>query len=336
MMRTLLSLATGGPETLVYTEAPPPVTGPGQVLIEVHAVGVNFPDALILQDLYQFKPQRPFAPGGEFAGIVVGLGPGVKHFAVGDRVAAMTRSGGMAEYAVADADTCVRLPDAMPFAEGASLLYAYGTASYSLQRRAALQSGESVAILGAAGGVGVASIECARALGAEVIACVSSDAKADFARQAGAQHTIVYPRGPLDREAQRQFSEQLRAAGGGAVDIVLDAAGGDYTEPALRALDWEGRLLIVGFPAGIARIPMNLVLLKSCQIVGVFWGEYLRRSPDRFAADAAQLFDWYARGLIRPRIEARFPLERGGEAIRLLADRQVMGKVVVEVRKSDR
>jgi NADPH2:quinone reductase len=327
-MKALLSKATGGPETLVLEDVPAPAPGPDEILIDVRAASVNFPDALMIQDLYQFKPERPFAPGGEIAGLVKAVGGNVTRFKADDRVLASCGSGGFAEEAVVGQARCYKIPDAMPFDEAASLLMTYGTSHHALKDRAQIRPGETLLVLGAAGGVGVAAVELGKAMGARVIAAASSSEKVDFAKSVGADLGVVYPR-ELGKDAQKSLSEEIKRAGGGGVDVVYDGVGGDYAEPALRALNWEGRYLVIGFPAGIPKIPLNLPLLKGCQIVGVFWGAFTMRHPDQNAANIAELFDLYAQGKIKPRISGRYPLARGGEAIRELMDRKATGKIVV-------
>ncbi|GHF58649.1 NADPH:quinone oxidoreductase family protein [Seohaeicola zhoushanensis] len=328
-MKALLSTAPGGPETLQLTEMETPSPGKGQVLIRVHATGVNFPDTLMIRDLYQFKPQRPYAPGGEIAGEVQAVGEGVSNVKVGDRVLALTGHGGFATHTIADAARIVPIPDAMPFEDAACFIFTYGTSHHALKDRAHLKAGESLLILGAAGGVGAAAIELGKAAGARVIAAVSSQDKADFCKEIGADDTLIYPR-ELDRDGQKAFSAQIKEiAGPEGVNVVYDAVGGNYAEPAVRALAWEGRFLVVGFPAGIPSIPLNLTLLKGCQIVGVFWGDSTRRDPKGHAQNVAELFEMYKKGQIKPRISARFPLERAAEALVMMQDRKVLGKVVV-------
>ncbi|NNE51783.1 MAG: NADPH:quinone oxidoreductase family protein [Sulfitobacter sp.] len=330
-MKAMLSKAPGGPETLVLEEMEDPTPGKKQVVIRVHAAGVNFPDTLIIKDLYQMKPPRPFAPGGEIAGDVVAVGEGVSHLAVGDRVIGMTGFGGFATHVAADANRCIKIPDDMPYDEAACLVLTYGTSHHALKDRAEIRAGESLLILGAAGGVGVAAIELGKAAGAKVIAAVSSEEKAQFCRDLGADETIIYDR-DLDRDGQKEFSAQIKKlAGGEGVDVVYDAVGGNYAEPAVRALAWKGRFLVVGFPAGIPKIPLNLTLLKGCQIVGVFWGAHTMREPEKHAENMGDLFRLYGEGKIKPRISATYPLEKAGEALQLLEDRKVLGKVVVTV-----
>lgn len=328
-MKAMLSTVVGGPETLELTETETPVPGPGQILIRTHATGVNFPDTLMIRDLYQFKPARPFAPGGEIAGEVEALGEGVSGFAKGDRVLALTGHGGFATHTIAPAKQVIRIPDNMPYEDAACFIFTYGTSHHALKDRAHLKAGESLLILGAAGGVGAAAIELGKAAGAKVIAAVSSQDKADFCKELGADETIVYAR-ELDKDGQKEFSNQIKEiVGKDGVNVVYDAVGGNYAEPAVRALAWEGRFLVVGFPAGIPKLPLNLALLKGCQIVGVFWGDSTRRDPKGHAENVAELFDMYAKGQIKPRISAAFPLEKAAEALEMMQDRKVMGKVVV-------
>ena len=331
-MRALLSTAIGGPETLQLQEIADPVPGLGDVLIAVKAVGVNYPDSLIIEDKYQFRPERPFAPGGEVAGTVIGLGDGTEGLSIGDRVIGFAGWGGMAEKLTLNAQRCVKIPDSMPFDEAAAFLMTYGTSHYALIDRGGMKAGDQVLVLGAAGGVGVAAVELAKAVGARVIAAVSSEEKAAFARDKGADATIVYPTGALDKDQARAFSDAVKAATGGAgADIIYDGVGGDYAEPALRAIAWQGRYLVVGFPAGIPKIPLNLTLLKGCQIVGVFWGAFTAREPAQHNAYVADLLALYAAGKIKPTISARYALEQGGEAIAHLRDRKALGKVVIEL-----
>jgi NADPH2:quinone reductase len=327
-MKALLSKAAGGPETLELAELPDPFPGPGELLIGIDASGVNFPDTLIIRDLYQFKPPRPFAPGGEIAGRVLDMGEGVAGFAKGDRIAAIPGHGGFATHLVIRADKAVKLPDDMPSDAAACFLFTYGTSYHALKDRAALQAGESLLVLGAAGGVGSAAIELGKAMGAKVIAAVSSEDKAAFCKSLGADETIVYAR-QMDRDAQKALSSEIKSLSGGGVDVVYDAVGGDFAEPALRALAWKGRFLVVGFPAGIPRIPLNLPLLKGSQIVGVFWGAHTMQEPQLHAQNVADLFDLYRDGKIAPRICARFPLSDAAAALELMQDRKVLGKVVV-------
>ncbi|MBY0420801.1 MAG: NADPH:quinone oxidoreductase family protein, partial [Parvularculaceae bacterium] len=302
-MQSMMSVAPGGPEALKLLETPTPDPQPNEVRVAVKAAGVNFPDTLIIRDLYQFRPTRPFAPGGEVAGVVDAVGAAVTTFKVGDRVLAGGINGGFSTHFLCDAARANRIPDAMPFDEAAAFMLTYGTSHYALKDRAQLKPGERLFILGAAGGVGAAAIEIGKAMGARVVAGVSSPEKAAFCKALGADETLVYPTGALDRDAQKALSDGIkRASGGEGADVVYDAVGGDYAEPAVRALAWNGRFLVVGFPAGIPKIPLNLTLLKSCQIVGVFWGAFTMREPARNAEHVAELFRWYAEGKIRPRV----------------------------------
>jgi NADPH:quinone reductase len=328
-MKAMLSTAPGGPESLRWTDLPDPEPKKGHLLVRIHAAGVNFPDTLIIQDLYQMKPPRPFAPGGEIAGDVIAVGEGVNGYEVGDRVLALTGHGGFATQLNVSAATASQIPDDMPYEDAACLIFTYGTSYHALKDRAQIKPGESLLVLGAAGGVGAAAIELGKAAGAKVIAAVSSEKKAEFCRQLGADETLVYPR-ELDRSAQKALSVEIkRLSGGEGVDVVYDAVGGDYAEPAIRALAWKGRFLVVGFAAGIPKIPLNLTLLKGTQIVGVFWGASVFRDPKGHAENAVELLEMYREGKIKPRISAAYPMEQAADALTLMQDRKVMGKVVL-------
>lgn len=333
-MKALLSRAPGPPQSLEIGELPSPQAGKGEVVIKVRAVGVNYPDVLIIEDKYQFKPERPFAPGGEFSGVVASTGEGVRRLKVGDRVFGLAGWGAMAEEIAVLEDRCVPMPEAMDFETAAALLMTYATSWYALSDRARLKAAETLLVLGAAGGVGLAAVELGKAAGARVVAAVSSEDKAAVVRERGADEVVIYPRGPFDKTGLKALSEQFKAAcGPGGADVVYDAVGGDYTEAALRAIAWDGRLLVIGFPAGIPSIPLNLTLLKSCSIVGVFWGAFAARDPARNAELTAQLLKMWAGGDIRPYVSQVAPLERGAEAISALAERRAVGKVVVRVSK---
>ena len=311
-------------------ELPDPVAGAGELLVRVRACAINFPDVLIIEDKYQLKPPRPFAPGGEFAGEVIGVGEGVSGWSAGDRLIAATGFGGLAEKIVIPAKAAIPLPPRRSFEQGSALLLTYATAIHALVDRGKLQSGQTLMVLGAAGGVGIAAVEIGKALGARVIAAVSSDKKAQAARAAGADGAVVYPEGPFDKDGQKALAGQFKdAIGPGGANVVLDPVGGDYTEPALRSIAWEGRFLVVGFPAGIAKLPLNLTLLKSCDVCGVFWGAFAARDPQANAAHVQQLFRWWDEDKIAPKISATYPLERAGEAIAALRDRKAVGKLVV-------
>ena len=331
-MKALLSVAVGGPDTLVIKDLPGPVPGAGAVVVSVKACGVNYPDVLIIEDKYQFKPPRPFSPGGEISGVVKAVGDGVTHLKVGDRVLGNTGSGGMAEEIVVDAARLTPIPPSMPFDEAAAFMMTYGTSYYALKDRGHLKPGQTLLVLGAAGGVGLAAVELGASMGARVVAAASSQEKVDLALAHGAASGVVYPTGPFDRDGQKALAELFKGACGAAgADIVYDAVGGDYAEAALRAIAWEGRFLVIGFPAGIPRIPLNLALLKSCDIVGVFWGAAVARDPAGHKRNVAELMDLYAAGKIRPHVSERFPLARAGEAISHLAARKALGKVVVTI-----
>jgi NADPH2:quinone reductase len=330
-MKALLSKAPGGPETLALQTVADPLPGPGQVRICVAACGINFPDFLIIQDRYQFKPERPFAPGSEVAGRVDLVGDGVTSIRPGDRVLAVTAWGGLAEKAVVKESSCFGIPDHMPVDEAAAFLMTYGTSRYALNDRARLQPGETLLVLGAAGGVGLAAVELGKSMGARVIGAVSTARKAEIARERGADATIIYPSGDFDRAAARALTGQIKAAAGGEVNVVYDGVGGPYSEPALRTVGWDGRYLVIGFPAGIPSIPLNLPLLKSCSIMGVFWGASVEKFPEAHKQNVAALFALYKSGKLRPLISARYSFERGGEAIAHLASRSALGKVVVMI-----
>lgn len=326
-MRALLSEAPGGPATLVLRDLPDPVPAAGELLVRVRACAMNFPDVLIIEDKYQLRPPRPFAPGGEFAGEVIGVGEGVTGWSEGDRLIVATGFGGLAEQVVIPAKSAIRLPAERSFEEGSALLLTYATVIHALVDRGKLQAGETLLVLGAAGGIGIASIEIGKALGARVVAAVSSDEKARAARDAGADEAVVYPTDTSDPKALSQIFKD--AVGPAGADVILDPVGGAYSEPALRSIAWEGRFLVVGFPAGIAKLPLNLTLLKSCDVCGVFWGAFAARDPKANADHVQQLFRWWDEGKIAPKISATYPLERAGEAITALAHRKAVGKLVV-------
>jgi len=329
LIRALLSHEPGGPETLRLDELPDPTPGPGELLVRVRACAINYPDVLIIEDKYQLKPPRPFAPGSEIAGEVIAAGEGVSCWSPGDRLIAATGFGGLVEKIAIPASRAIPLPADRSFEEGSALLLTYATAIHALVDRGRLQAGQTLLVLGAAGGVGIAAVEIGKALGARVIAAVSSEEKAKAALDAGADATIIYPAGELDPKALSQsFKDGVGPEG---AHVILDPVGGAYSEAALRSIAWEGRFLVVGFPAGIARLPLNLTLLKSCDVCGVFWGAFVAHDPDRNAAHVAQLFRWWAEGKIAPKISATFPLERGGDAIAALRDRKAIGKLVVTI-----
>jgi NADPH2:quinone reductase len=324
-MKAVLCKEFGPPESLVLEEVDEPVAGDEQVVVDVKACAVNFPDVLIIQNLYQFKPPLPFSPGAEIAGVVSAVGPGVDHVSIGDRVFASTGWGGLAEKLAVRADSLIPIPDGIEFGPASSFLYAYGTSHYALKDRARLEPGESLLVLGAAGGVGLAALELGALMGATVIAAASSDDKLELCREYGAAKTINY--------ATEDLKTRIREITNGAgADVVYDPVGGPYSEPALRATAWEGRFLVIGFAAGdIPAIPLNLTLLKGCEIVGVFWGSFVMRDPEHHRRNVDELVGWWRDGKLRPHVSSTYPLERAAEAIRELADRKAKGKVVVTV-----
>ena len=329
-MKAMLSKSVGGPDTLVFEDLPSPEAKPGHAVISVKACGVNYPDVLIIEDKYQFKPARPFAPGGEVAGVVKSVGEGVTHVQVGDRVLGNTGWGGMAEELSLEAGRLIPIPDAMPFDEAAAFIMTYGTSYYGLKDRGHLKPGETLLVLGAAGGVGLAAVELGKAMGARVIAAASSQAKVDLAVKHGADAGVVYPAGPFDKDGTKALAGLFKdACGANGADVIYDGVGGDYAEAALRSSAWEGRFLVIGFPAGIPRIPLNLTLLKSCDVVGVFWGAAVARDPKAHPQNVRELFDLYGAGKIRPYVSERVPLAKAADAIAHLASRKAMGKVVV-------
>jgi NADPH2:quinone reductase len=316
----------GPPESLTIEDLPSPRPGAGEVVVSVRAASLNFPDVLVIQNKYQMKPPLPFSPGSELAGVVKEVGADVKSVAPGDRVMAAVGVGAFAEEVAIDAAKLHRIPDGMSDEDASGFLYTYGTCEHALLDRGALQAGETLLVLGASGGIGIAAIEIGVALGARVIACASSEAKLAVCRQHGATGTIDY--------AHEDLRERIKAlTDGKGVHVVCDAVGGPYTEPALRSTAWRGRLLVVGFAAGeIPKIPLNLVLLKGCAIVGVFWGEFVRREPALFNESVRNLCQWYAEGKLKPHISEVLPLERAAEALQKMTSRQVTGKIVLRMQ----
>ncbi len=323
-MRAVVCKAFGPPENLVVEEVADPTPGPGQVLVEVKASAVTFPDTLMLEDKYQYKAAPPYVPGGEVAGVVAALGEGVDSLRVGDRiVGGLGVLGGFAELAVVPAAGARVLPDNVGFAESTGLNYAYGTSLYGLKYRGDLKAGESLLVLGAGGNVGLSAVELGKLMGARVIAAASSEEKLDLCRQRGADETINYATENLKDRAKELTNGQ-------GVDVIYDCVGGAYAEASLRAIGWEGRFLVIGFTAGIPSIPLNLTLLKSCQIVGVFYGAMTARDPILRDKVASELIELTASGKLRPHVSGRFPLEGAGQALRSLMDRKALGKVVIE------
>ena len=329
-MKAVLSKEVGGPETLVVEDIAEPVPGAGEVLIKVAACAINFPDTLIIRDMYQFKPPRPFSPGGEISGTIEALGEGVEGFAVGDRVICGVGNGGLQEKVAVSVARLFRVPDGIDLVQASALLMTYGTTIHGLKDRGDIKEGETVLVLGAAGGVGLSAVELAKAYGCRVVAAVSTEEKGEVARKAGADEVVIYPRAPFDKDQSKALAQAFKdAVGPNGADIVYDIVGGDYSEPALRSIAWEGRFLVIGFPAGIAKMPLNLTLLKSCDIRGVFWGAFTAREPKRNNANIAELFDLWKAGKINPLVSETYPIDRAHEAIAKLENRGAIGKLVV-------
>ena len=322
-MKALLCTRYGEPDDLELADIAAPEAGPGEVVVRIHAAALNFFDTLIIAGKYQFKPAPPFSPAAEFAGTVESLGAGVTAFRTGDRVLGYMTYGAARESVAISADKLIKIPDALDLDRAAGVCITYGTTFHALKDRASLKPGESLAVLGAAGGVGLAAVELGKIMGARVIACASSEAKLSFARKHGADDGINYASSDL-KEALR------RVTGGRGADVIYDPVGGPYTEPALRSIAWKGRFLVVGFAAGdIPRLPLNLVLLKGCDVLGVFWGSFIDRDPEGHHANMRQLLDWCAQGKLSSHVHAVFPLAEAPAALKAIAARQVMGKVLL-------
>lgn len=323
-MKALLCKKHGPPEELVVEEVADLEPGEGEAVIEVHAASVNFPDALIIQNLYQFKPDLPFSAGGECAGIVKSVGAKVKNVKPGDKVIAMTAWGAFAEQVKTDARMLMPMVGDMDFVTASAFMMTYATTYHALNDRAALKEGETLVVLGASGGVGLAAIEVGKAMGAKVVACASTDEKLQVCKDHGADELINYSSGDL----KQMIRDKTDGKGG---DVVYDPVGGGYSEPALRAIAWRGRFLVIGFANGeIPKVPLNLTLLKGCAIVGVFWGDYAKREPMNLMNDMRKLFGWLADGTIKPHISGTYSLADGPKAIRALMDRKVSGKLVIK------
>jgi len=322
-MRALLCKKYGPPESLVVEEVPDPIAGDGEVVVRVHAAGVNFPDVLIIQNKYQFKPELPFSPGGECAGVIESVGKNVSHLRPGDRVLAYTTYGAFAEKIRCSAAGVIPMLDDLDYVTGSAFVLTYATSYHALVDRAALKAGETLLVLGASGGVGLSAIEIGKALGARVIAAASTVEKLAVCKEHGADELVNYEEGDLKGKLK-----ELTAGKG--CDVIYDPVGGRFAEPALRSCAWRGRYLVVGFAAGeIPSLPANLTLLKGCSVVGVFWGDYARREPGRLLADLQQLFAWLKQGKLRPHIAGTYKLADGGAAISALAARRVSGKLVI-------
>jgi NADPH2:quinone reductase len=316
-----------GVDALVWKDLPTPQPGPGQVLVRIHAASLNFPDLLIVQNKYQMKPELPFVPGSEFAGVVEAVGEGVRNVAVGQNVACLAGTGGFATHALASAATCMPLPAGFPHVDAAAFIMIYATSHHALVDRAQLKAGETVLVLGAAGGVGTSAIQIAKAMGARVIAAASSEEKCALCRSLGADATINYsedtPAGGL-RDAIKKLTD------GKGPDVIYDPVGGEFAEPAFRSIGWRGRYLVVGFAAGpIPSLPLNLALLKGASIVGVFWGGFSRQEPKASAAALAELAQWYAQGKIKPVIDSTMPMAELKAAYAHMGSRGVKGKLVL-------
>lgn len=322
-MKAVLCVEHGPPELLVVRDIPTPEPGRGQVRLKVEAAGVNFPDTLIIQNLYQFKPALPFSPGGEAAGVIDAVGEGVEDLKVGDRAVAMTGNGCFAEYVIANRAQVVPIPGAMPADIAAGFTMTYGTSHHALKQRARLQPGETLLVLGAAGGVGLTAVELGKLMGATVIAAASTDEKLALCVDYGADATINYATSNLKDEVKR-------LTGGKGADVIYDPVGDKYAEPAFRSVGWNGRYLVVGFAGGdIPALPLNLPLIKGASIVGVFWGAFTQHEPKVHRANMTELLEWYEAGKLKPYVSKHFPLSEGPAAIRWMMDRKATGKVVL-------
>lgn len=324
-MKAVLCKAYGPPESLVIDDIPEPACGPGQARVKVEAVGINFPDCLMIEGKYQFKPDFPFSPGGELSGTVIEVGEGVGNVAVGDRICGGGGHGGLAEQIVLPAQGLRPIPDGMDMTTAAAWSTTYGTSYHALKQRGQLQPGETLLVLGAGGGVGLAAVELGHAMGARVIAAASSEAKLEAAREAGADECIDYSDGEL--------KEKVKAlTGGQGADVIYDPVGGPLFDQCMRSINWNGRVLIVGFVGGdIPKVPTNLILLKGCQVVGVFYGSFAAREPEVTARNWEELRDLFTAGKIKPKVSRVYPFGEAAAALRCLADRQAIGKVVVQV-----
>ena len=332
-MKTLQCVELGMPDKLQVNEVPDPEVLPEHVLIENKAASVNFPDVLMIQGLYQFQPELPFTPGGESAGIVSAIGEGVENISVGGRVFAMTGMGAFSEKIVAHHSSVVKIPENMEFETAAALPMTYGTSLYALKQRAELKEGETLLVLGAAGGVGLATVELGKAMGAKVIAAASTQEKIDLCIQHGADEGFIYPTGKLDRDQQKELSSKIKELTGGmGANVVYDPVGDSYSEPCIRATAWDGRYLVIGFAAGeIPKIPINLALLKGMKIVGVFWGAWVGMFPQENKKNFEELFQLHSDGRINPEVSDSFSLDDGAQAIAHLKDRKAKGKVIIKI-----
>ena len=332
-MKVLQCTELGGPEKLKVNDVPEPKAIQDHVVIDNKAASVNFPDVLMIQGLYQFQPELPFCPGGESSGIVSAIGEGVKNIEIGDRVFAMTGLGAFAEKIVVHKSSVVRIPETMNYETAAALPMTYGTSLYALKQRAELKEGETLLVLGAAGGVGLATVELGKAMGAKVIAAASTQEKIDLCIKHGADEGFIYPSGNLDRDQQKELSSKIKELTGGiGVNVVYDPIGDAYSEPCIRATAWDGRYLVIGFAAGeIPKIPINLALLKGMKIVGVFWGAWVGMFPEENKQNFQELFELHSQGKINPEVSDSFLLEDGASAIAHLKDRKAKGKVIIKI-----
>jgi NADPH2:quinone reductase len=329
-MKAFLCKEFGPVDSHTVEEIEDPVAGPGQVVVDIKATGISFPDVLIVQGLYQFKPPFPFSPGSEISGVVSSVGEGVTAHKVGDRVMGSIGSGGLREKGVYLEQQLMPLPESMDFNTAAGFPLNYGTTYHAFKQRGELKEGQSVLVLGAGGGLGITAIHIAKAMGARVIAAASSQEKIDLCVKEGADEGIIYER-DMDRDLQKKFSDEIKELTGGGVDMIYDLVGGDYAEPALRAIARHGKYLVIGFTAGIPKMPLNLTLLKECQIVGVFWGQFAAIDHAENAQNFKELFELHAEGKIKPFVTETYSLEESAKAIKTLEDRKVLGKVVVNM-----
>ena len=329
-MKAFLCKEFGPVDTHQVEEIEDPIAGPGQVVVDIKATGISFPDVLIVQGLYQFKPPFPFSPGSEISGVISSVGEGVTLHKEGDRVMGSIGSGGLREKGVYSEQQLMPLPDSMDFQTAAGFPLNYGTTYHAFKQRGELQTGQTVLVLGAGGGLGITAIHVAKAMGAKVIAAASSQEKIDLCKKEGADEGIIYER-DMDRDLQKKFSDQIKDATGGGVDMIYDLVGGDYAEPALRAIARHGKYLVIGFTAGIPKMPLNLTLLKECQIVGVFWGQFAGIDHEENAQNFKELLQLHEEGKIKPFVTESFSLEDSAKAIKTLEDRKVLGKVVVSM-----
>ena len=327
-MKAFLCKEFGPVDSHKVEEIDDPVAGPGEVVVDIKATGISFPDVLIVQGLYQFKPPFPFSPGSEISGVISSVGEGVTLHKEGDRVMGSIGSGGLREKGVYSEHQLMPLPESMDFNTAAGFPLNYGTTYHAFKQRGELKEGQSVLVLGAGGGLGITAIHIAKAMGAKVIAAASSQEKIDLCKKEGADEGIIYER-DMDRDLQKKFSDEIKEATGGGVDMIYDLVGGDYAEPALRAIARHGKYLVIGFTAGIPKMPLNLTLLKECQIVGVFWGQFAAIDQAENQQNFKELFELHSQGKINPFVTETYSLDEAADAIKTLEDRKVLGKVVV-------